>query len=367
MARRILVVGGGVAGLTAAIAFGVKGYLPTVVELHGRPHGSGLGIGGRALEVLDDLGVAMPLLAHSTPTERMVFCDKAGNIVNETPYAPSNRPNLPPHATMSRAALAQVLNARAAELGIDLRIGVTWSALDQQPDGVRATLTDGTEQTYDFVIVADGAYSRTREQIVGAPVELEFLKQGSWRWMTPWAESQPTGRTYMTPDVKMGAYPLPDGQVYLFATQNFEKKPWMDEDRLGELFGAVLDDFDVPSIREYRARIDGPEGITFRPLEAYLMPDPWAKGRMVAIGDAAHTLAPHLASGAGLAIEDAWVLADCVSADADWDQAIRRFMARRYDRTRHVSEASNALCDWKSTEDFTGRRAEARVVLELPL
>lgn len=367
MQRQILIVGGGVAGLSAAIAFGLKGYLPTVVELHGNTHGSGLGIGGRALEVLDDLGVAAPLLALSTPTERMTFCDRTGAVLNETPYAPSNRPHLPPHATMSRASLAKVLAARAAELGVDVRVGATWSSLEQRDGGVLAVLSDGTSRTYDFVVAADGAYSRTREEIVGGPVAMEFLKQGSWRWMTPWSNPQPGGRTYMTPDVKMGAYPLPGNEVYLFATQNFESKPWMDEDRLGELFGAVLEDFDVPSIREYRSRIVGAGGITFRPMEAYLMPDPWVKGRIVAIGDAAHTLAPHLASGAGLALEDAWVLAECVVGNEDWDWAMREFMARRFARTRHVYETSNALCDWESTEDFTQRRALARMALEQPL
>jgi len=368
MTGQVLIVGGGVAGLTAAIALSLKGYVPTVVELYGKPHGSGLGFGERALEALDDLGAAMPLLAHSTIEDRMFFRDREGKEINQTPYPRSHRAHLPAHVTMSRASLSHVLSTRAAALEVDVRVGVTWSELEQEPAGVAALLTDGTRARYDFVVAADGAYSKTREQIMGGPVALEFLGQGAWRWLAPWASSQPpAGCTYMSPDVKMGIYPLTDNEVYLFATQNFATKPWMDERRLGELFSEVLRGFDVPLIQEYRNLINGSDNITFRPLEAFMMPDPWAKGRIVAIGDAAHTLSPHLGSGAAMAIEDAWVLADCVATHAGWESALREFMARRYRRTRLVYEASNSLCSWDSTEEFARRRAQARAVLEEPL
>ena len=74
-----------------------------------------------------------------------------------------------------------------------------------------------------------------------------------------------------------------------------------------------------------------------------LLPPPWHRGRAILIGDAAHATTPHLASGAGLAVEDALVLGECLQSDAGLDDALQRFVARRYERCRMVVENSVRL------------------------
>ncbi len=83
--------------------------------------------------------------------------------------------------------------------------------------------------------------------------------------------------------------------------------------------------------------------INYRPLEKLLLPPPWHAGRAILIGDAAHATTPHLASGAGLAVEDALVLSELIALDIPLDEVFRRFMARRYERCRLVVENSARL------------------------
>jgi 2-polyprenyl-6-methoxyphenol hydroxylase-like FAD-dependent oxidoreductase len=101
-----------------------------------------------------------------------------------------------------------------------------------------------------------------------------------------------------------------------------------------------------------RERIVEPEQVVWRALEVLLVPDPWHRGRVVLIGDAAHTTTPHLASGAGIAIEDAIVLGEELTGNRALDAALDRFMDRRFDRCRMVVENSVQLGEWeKHTPD----------------
>jgi 2-polyprenyl-6-methoxyphenol hydroxylase-like FAD-dependent oxidoreductase len=83
--------------------------------------------------------------------------------------------------------------------------------------------------------------------------------------------------------------------------------------------------------------------VNYRQLEVLLVPAPWHRGRVVLIGDAAHATTPHLASGAGMAIEDGIVLAEEIGARGTLDEALARFMARRFERCRLVIENSVEL------------------------
>jgi len=83
--------------------------------------------------------------------------------------------------------------------------------------------------------------------------------------------------------------------------------------------------------------------VVYRPLEALLVPGPWYSGRVVLIGDAVHATTPHLASGAGIGIEDAIVLAAEIGQGDPVDEALRRFQGRRWERCRMVVENSARL------------------------
>jgi 2-polyprenyl-6-methoxyphenol hydroxylase-like FAD-dependent oxidoreductase len=91
------------------------------------------------------------------------------------------------------------------------------------------------------------------------------------------------------------------------------------------------------------AHVTDPRRIDYRPMNSFLLPSPWYRGRVLVIGDAAHTTTPHLATGAGIAIEDAVVLAELLSAQVSIPEALEHFMARRLARCQLVVETAVKL------------------------
>ena len=92
-----------------------------------------------------------------------------------------------------------------------------------------------------------------------------------------------------------------------------------------------------------RAHVTDPRKVDYRPMNAFLLPPPWHRGRVLLIGDAAHTTTPHLATGAGIAIEDAVVLAELMAGDLPAPELLDRFMTRRFERCRLVVETAVKL------------------------
>jgi 2-polyprenyl-6-methoxyphenol hydroxylase-like FAD-dependent oxidoreductase len=118
----------------------------------------------------------------------------------------------------------------------------------------------------------------------------------------------------------------------------------------------LLADYGSP-LAELAPQIQDPAAVDYRPLETLLVPRPWYQGRVVLIGDAAHAMTPHLASGAGMAVEDAIVLADELSSGGPASAALERFMERRWDRCRMVVENSAQISDWERAPE--GARGDA--------
>lgn len=100
-------------------------------------------------------------------------------------------------------------------------------------------------------------------------------------------------------------------------------------------------------LAQSRECITRPDQIVYRPIEAMLLPDPWYRDHVLLIGDAAHMPTPHLASGAGLAIEDAIVLAELLGPHTPVEEALQRFMERRFERCRMVVENSVQIGMWE--------------------
>jgi 2-polyprenyl-6-methoxyphenol hydroxylase-like FAD-dependent oxidoreductase len=149
----------------------------------------------------------------------------------------------------------------------------------------------------------------------------------------------------MGPDGRAGVVPISDDEVYLWMLHRddgtprppAEERPKLLRERLAP-FGGV-----VPIVAE---RIH-PDSIDYRSLQALLVPPPWYRGRVVLIGDAAHTTTPHIAYGAGVAIEDSVVLAEELSRTDDLATALENFMRRRFDRCKLVVETSLQLSEWE--------------------
>jgi 2-polyprenyl-6-methoxyphenol hydroxylase-like FAD-dependent oxidoreductase len=132
------------------------------------------------------------------------------------------------------------------------------------------------------------------------------------------------------------------------------------------LLGEQLRGFGGP-LGAVREGLGASARINYRPLERLLLPAPWHRGRVVLIGDAAHATTPHLASGAGLAVEDALVLSECLTSGTAIEDALRRFVAGRYERCRMVVENSVRLGELEMQRVPAAEQAELQRVSMMAL
>lgn len=100
-------------------------------------------------------------------------------------------------------------------------------------------------------------------------------------------------------------------------------------------------------IAEVSEQITDPHGVVYRPIYTSFLEGQWYKGRVLLIGDAAHTTSPHLGQGAAITIEDAVVLASTLKRDLPLEECFEDFMKQRYERCKFVVETSNQLIEWE--------------------
>jgi 2-polyprenyl-6-methoxyphenol hydroxylase-like FAD-dependent oxidoreductase len=247
-----------------------------------------------------------------------------------------------------RPAFHAILHAAMERAGVPARLGVSIAALSQDGGGVEVGFTDGTRGRYDLVIGADGVNSRVRALAFGASLRPVFSGQAVWRAMVP-RPADVTGRYFFHgPRNKAGVNPVSHTEMYIFLIENIPDNPRLAENDLPALLRAQLADF-AGILAAARQHVTRPEQIVYRPFGSILMPPPWHRGRVLLVGDAAHTATPHMGSGAGIAIEDTIVLAELLRQELPLDAALARFMERRYERCRMVVEASNQLAAWDRT------------------
>jgi 2-polyprenyl-6-methoxyphenol hydroxylase-like FAD-dependent oxidoreductase len=155
--------------------------------------------------------------------------------------------------------------------------------------------------------------------------------------------------------VKAGLNPVSADEMYLFVTEDRPTRAYVDPATAPELLRDLLASFSAPLLQTVREQIGTHSSVIYRPLESMLMPRTWSRGRIVLIGDAVHATTPHMASGAGIGIEDGIVLAEELANAATWEAALVAFEERRWERCRLVVENSGRLGEIEITN---GDRAE---------
>ena len=340
-----LMIGGGIAGFSTAIALSRVGVKCDVVEITHSTLGASLGISGRAAEALHELGVYEACHATGTPWERDTkaaqLMDSAGNLI----AAPPVRPDWPASKTaigVFRPKLMQILEEEALSLGVRIDKGVTATAIENREDAAVVTLSNGEVRHYDLVVGADGISSKTRSMIFPDAPKPHYAGQMSIRWMAPGPPIDPEG-WYVSPVGRMGFYYLPHGSVYVAAVVSKPEWTWMTKEDVDSLFIRLLESYTAPAIVELRKRLTPESDVICRPFEWILLEKTWYTGRALLIGDAAHATTAHMGMGGGMALEDAVVLAQCVDKASTLEEALETFMGRRLPRVRTVVESSVKL------------------------
>lgn len=354
-ASSILVIGGGVAGLAVAIGLHQKGLKVEVVEKNSdwSVYHVGIIVQANFIRALDQLGCGKAAVEAGFPYKGARFMSTGGEIIAELPGV-SEVDGLPADLGLTRPALHEVLTSKVRELGIPVRLGVTFESFEDTGSGVDVKFTDGTSGSYDLMIGCDGNYSAVRK-VLWPEAKPRFTGQGVWRYNVPRPADLEWSDLYIgKPDFhgKAGYCPLTPEEMYIFVVCEEPGNPKFAPESLAAEMQKRLQGYGGLLGEAAKAIID-PALVVYRPLEACIMPDPWHMGRVVLIGDAAHSATPHLGQGAAMAVEDAVVLAEELAAK-DVDAALEAFMARRFERAKLVGTSSIQLGEWEMHPESAG-------------
>ncbi|MEG0000707.1 MAG: FAD-dependent oxidoreductase [Comamonas sp.] len=344
--QRILIIGGGFSGMSAAIELRRQGHAVDLVEIDAgwRNYGAGISLGGATLRAFRQLGILDAFLAQGHAADGVRLCLPHGPQVAELPTPRLAGADVPGGGGILRPVLARILADATRASGADIRLGCTFTRFVQDADGVDVEFTDGQCRRYDLVIGADGLYSKVRAALLPQAPQPVYSGQAVWRAVLPRLPGIDTATMWMGPHVKPGVNPVSKTEMYLFVTEPRPTNDHVDPASFVDRLRGLLEGFAAPTLQEIRAQIGAQSQIVFRPLEGLLVPRPWSQGRIVLIGDTVHATTPHLASGACIGVEDALVLAEELQqGTGDVPAALAAFEARRWERCRMVVENSLRL------------------------
>ena len=341
--QKVLIIGGGIAGMSLAIRLGQSAIKTDLIDrdLKWRAVGTGITITGPTFRAFKELGIESEVRSKGRSNDTVRIFSPPNTYIGEI-GPPTTDPPLPNNGGILRPVLHSILSRHVRESGVNVQLGISITTISETREYSRVTFTDGSVQTYDLVVGADGGFSDLRSRRFPDIPKPQYTGQGCFRHQAVRPEEIDAMYMFVGGPVKTGVTPCGPNAMYLFCNVPLESEMrWnASEDWIrlrsylkgyGGIIGAVRD-----QLRE-------DSNIVYRPLETFLCPDPWYRGRVVLIGDAAHATTPHLAAGAMMAVEDALVLGEVLLSIDTLADALEQFMKRRYNRCRMVVENSATL------------------------
>lgn len=366
LVNKVLVIGGGIAGMCVAIQLRKQGIAVDLVELNPEwtVYGAGITISGPTLRALRSVGVVDAVLQRGGNWSEMDICAADGSLMTTVQLAPSlGAEDLPSAGGILRPVLADILGQATRAASVQVRLGLSFHRINQDAEGVDVVFTDGSSGRYDLVIGSDGVNSKVREAVFpGAPVP-QFSGQGSWRAVVPRTRKNST--IFMGRTTKAGLNPVSQTESYLFVLDHRDNFDFIPAGQWPSMMADLLEEFggDLDAIRQ-GLRDGNPYSIVYRPLMGLMMDTPWHNGRVVLLGDTVHATTPHLAMGAGIAVEGAVVLAEELARCPSLEEALTAYVERRYTRAHLVVSSSLRL---GQIEQTGGSREEHAQVMKTAL
>jgi 2-polyprenyl-6-methoxyphenol hydroxylase-like FAD-dependent oxidoreductase len=340
---RILVIGGGIGGLTAAIALRDVGFSVDLIERD--PAWSVYGVGiiqqVNVIRAVAQLGLLDSYVDAGFGFDAVEIYLPDGNRAARIPV-PRLVEGRPANLGIGRPALHKVLGDTARAKGAAIRLGVTVRSFSETPGCLHVTFSDSTDGEYDLAVAADGLHSATRAALFpDAPKPLR-AGQSVWRHNFARTEDVDSLQVYEGP-IGAGLVPLSSSNMYMFLTTPEPPDHHMPQQGMAAAMRARMATL-APRLVALSSQIVDDDAVVYRPLETLFVDGPWHNGRVVLLGDAVHATTPHLGQGAGMAIEDSIVLAEELSS-ADTPQAgFEAYRNRRIARCRYIVETSLAVC-----------------------
>lgn len=336
--QAVTILGGGIGGLTAAVALAQQGasvslleQAPAITEL-----GAGLQISPNGWRVLAALGLSDAVAATSPRSQGVHLRDfRRGAGVFSMPLVD---PDQPWHL-VHRADLIAVLADAAKAAGVTIRLGTEVAAIEAEPMTTVIRLADGRVEHHGLTIAADGLHSPARAAL-NPKSRPFFTGQVAWRCtIAVDAPLPPEAHVFMGPGRHLVRYPLRDRRlVNIVAVEErdgWAAEGWHHRDDPAHLARAFTD-----FCPELRAVLAQAQEVHLWGLFRHPVAETWHEHRLALLGDAAHPTLPFLAQGANMALEDAYVLARCLAEEPDHALAFARYQALRRPRTARIVQAA---------------------------
>ncbi|MQA09866.1 MAG: FAD-binding protein [Pseudonocardiaceae bacterium] len=347
----LLVVGGGIGGLSAALSVAHTGRPVRVLERATEfgEIGAGLQLAPNATRVLDRLGLLERVIDAGVLPDRLVFGDAlTGHELTRLEFEDFPRRYGAPYVVLHRSDLLDILVDACRERGVALETGKHVVEIENTTDHVVAHCQDGSRYRGGAAVGADGLRSGTRKMLSDdEPTQSGFV---AYRGAIPVQDAtRPAELTevviWIGPGLHFVQYPLRRGEIYnqvaVFRSPGYAagRDDWGEPDELDEAFSVTCE-----HVREAKRSLWRDQHWSMHDREPL---DNWLTGRTVLLGDAAHPMLQYLAQGACQAIEDAEVLARCLEQhdSPQWDKALRAYQEERIPRTAEIQRVARVWGD----------------------
>jgi salicylate hydroxylase len=349
--KQVVIAGGGIGGLAAAVACAQRGVPVQLLERAAQLSevGAGIQIGPNVTRILQAWGLGAALAQVAAFPEQLQARDaQTGQVLGTLTLGTRAQATYgAPYATIHRADLQDLLHRAAQSAGVDLLLGQTVQGWQDSEAGLQVNTVQGLSLQASALIGADGVWSAVRQQLLGdAPAR--FTGHLAYRAIVTQADLPAHLRSdqitvWMGPRLHVVHYPVRGGQwlnlvaiVHGFKPEQAQEAQGWDQaghtQMLMQAMGAVGWDLherlvSVPAWRQWALHDRAPVSASRQ----------MAQGRVALLGDAAHPMRPYLAQGAGMAIEDAQVLGQCLSAgEATVAEQLQAYAEQRWARNARV-------------------------------
>lgn len=342
---QIIIIGAGIGGLTTAIALLQKGFSVQIYEASKelQPVGAGIVLASNVLQIFERLNILTDIQVRGKMLDSMSVTDAKGKIIQKTDLKKVAEKFGKGVLGIHRARLQAGLLANLPENIVHLNKKCI--SISQNKEKVTVSFEDGTKAEADICIGADGLRSVVRKHILG-DFPLRYSGQTCWRGIANMTLPSPyNGNAYEMwgshGGLRMGFLEITAGEIYFFAVQKTTANGTDNAAERKEMLLKMYADF-PPVVKEI---------IQNTPLEKIVRHDitdlqpitKWHEERTVLIGDAAHATTPNMGQGGAQAIEDAWVIADCLAKYPNYAEAFAKFQEIRYEKAVWIVNNSATL------------------------
>jgi 2-heptyl-3-hydroxy-4(1H)-quinolone synthase len=337
MTPSVLIIGGGIGGLSLARELSIRGLAVTVLEKAQRivPVGAGIIMNPNAMGVLERNGLAGALRTNSWPYLARDTCDRTGRRLARRDYLP-----LYESGKLARGALVHRAHLHDVLFGGLPPGTVRFNASVRTIEGTRVTTESGQVFEADVLVGADGIHSTVRRHLFGevAPV---YMGYRSHRMVLDNNAGVDCFTELLGRGQRIGLVPIAPGRIYIWTTFNSPREP-VPALRSADEFRAMFSQFTDPRVVKLFSQIRSADEIITTEVEELAL-ERWGEGRVVLLGDAVHAMTPNIGQGAGMAMEDAAVLAEELASSAEITACLNNYVQRRKARVETIMRVSREV------------------------